>query len=279
MSESDSTGRLAGKVALVTGAGARTDDPGWRIGAATAVALAREGASVACLDRDAVAAEVTAGLVRDTQRDTGAVAMPVVADLADGEAVAHAVKEVQGALRRVDVLVNSAGIIAVGGPMELDEAEWSRVLDVNLTGMFRTCKHVLPLMLARGGGAIVNISSIGGVRWTGIDYPAYASSKAGVLQFTRSIALKHARDGIRANSVLPGMMDTPMVREGLRSAYGDMEAAEMMGRRDVQCPTGKMGTAWDVAHACAFLASPEARYITGTELVVDGGLSASIPGA
>lgn len=271
----EDSGRLAGKVALVTGAGAKGDDPGWRIGAATAVALAREGASVACLDRDAVAAEVTAGLVRDT----GAVAMPVVADVGDADAVKQAVREVQGALRRIDVLVNGVGIIAVGGPIDLDEADWNHVLNVNLTGMFRTCKHVLPLMLARGGGAIVNISSIGGTRWTGIPYPAYASSKAGVVQFTRSVALQHARDGIRANAVLPGLMDTPMVRESLRDAYGDVEAAEMMGRRDVQCPTGKMGTAWDVANAVTFLASPEARYVTGTELVVDGGLSASIPGA
>jgi NAD(P)-dependent dehydrogenase (short-subunit alcohol dehydrogenase family) len=271
--DSARAGRLAGKVALVTGAG--TQGEGWSIGAATAVRCAREGARVACLDRDADAAAATTAHIEAA----GGTALAVPADVTDATAVADAVARVVAAWERLDVLVNNVGILSLGGPVEASEADWDRVMDVNLKSMFLTCKHAVPVMRRLGAGAIVNVASIGGIRWTGIPYAAYATSKAGVLQFTRSVALQHAREGIRANSVLPGLMDTPMVRAPLRDHYGEGGVETMIARRNAQCPTGRMGDAWDVAHACVFLASDEAKYITATELVVDGGISAAIPGS
>jgi len=143
---------------------------------------------------------------------------------------------------------------------------------VNLKSMFLTCKHSLPHMERQGKGAIVNIASISGIRWTGVPYVSYSATKAAVIHFTRVVALQYARAGIRANSILPGLMNTPMVHASLVGAYG-ANAEEMVRKRDAQCPMGRMGDAWDVAYAALFLASDEAKYITGTELIVDGGLT------
>jgi NAD(P)-dependent dehydrogenase (short-subunit alcohol dehydrogenase family) len=140
--------------------------------------------------------------------------------------------------------------------------------------MFLTCKHVLPVMERQGGGAIVNISSIAGIRCTGVSYISYNASKAGVIQFTRAVALEYAKKGIRANSILPGLMNTPMIVEPLKGVYAEGDIDKMIEIRDAQCPTGKMGDAWDVAYASLFLASDEARYVTATELIVDGGITA-----
>jgi len=137
---------------------------------------------------------------------------------------------------------------------------------------FLTAKHVLPQMERQGAGAIVNVSSVASIRWTGISYLAYATSKAAVNQLTQAIAIEYAPKGIRCNAVLPGLMDTPMVQSALADAY-TAEAEQIRAARDARCPTGKMGDAWDVAHASLFLASDEARYITGHCLVVDGGLT------
>jgi NAD(P)-dependent dehydrogenase (short-subunit alcohol dehydrogenase family) len=131
-------------------------------------------------------------------------------------------------------------------------------------------------MERQGRGAIVNVSSIGSIRWTGISYLAYATSKAAVNQLTQSVALEYAAKGIRCNAVLPGLMDTPLVQTGLAAAYGgDLEAARIS--RDARSPTGRMGDAWDVAHASLFLASDESSYVNGHLLVVDGGLSCAVP--
>jgi len=158
------------------------------------------------------------------------------------------------------------------GPWETSEESWDRVNDVNLKSMFLTCKQVLPHMERQGNGAIINIASVSGIRWLGVPYISYAATKAAVIQFTRVIALQYARSGIRANTILPGMMNTPMVHAAeVIAAYGG-SAEEMVRRRDAQCPMGRMGDAWDVAYAALFLASDEAKYIT-TELVVDGGLT------
>ena len=148
---------------------------------------------------------------------------------------------------------------------------------VNLKSMFLTCKFALPVMLAGGGGAIVNVASIAGLRWLGVPYIAYASSKGAVISFTRAVALEYAGRGIRANCVVPGLMDTPMVHNSLRHSYGAGGDVEKLSQaRDALCPMGKMGDAWDVAHAALFLLSEEARYITATELLVDGGVTAKI---
>ena len=174
---------------------------------------------------------------------------------------------------RIDILHNNVGIIEVGGPVEISEENWDRLMAVNVKGMFLTCKHALPQMEAQGGGAIVNISSIAGIRYTGYPSVSYNASKGAVIQLTQNIAVQYAAKGIRANCVLPGLMNTPFITQGLQSAYSDEGVEEMIRQRDALCPTGKMGDAWDVAYAALFLASDEAKYINGVNLLVDGGLT------
>ncbi|WP_119167960.1 SDR family NAD(P)-dependent oxidoreductase [Algihabitans albus] len=270
-------GRLQDKVAIVVGAG--SSGPGWGNGKATAALFAREGAKVLCVDRNGAAAEETAGIIAGE----GGKATAFAADATDGAQVRAMVEAARTAAwnaeGRIDVLHNNVGIVEVGGPVEASEESWHRVMDVNLTSMFLTCKHVLPIMEAQfdesgRGGALVNIASIAGTRWTGVPYISYAASKAGVIQFTRAVALQYAAKGIRANSILPGLMNTPMIREPLKEVYAEGNVDKMVELRDAQCPTGKMGDAWDVAYASLFLASDEAKYVTATELVVDGGITA-----
>src|SRR5262249_55147244 len=142
--------------------------------------------------------------------------------------------------------------------------------------MFLTCQAVLPHMERQGRGAIVNISSVSGIRWLGVPYVSYTTSKAAILGFTQSIALEYARKGVRANCILPGLMNTPMIVKPLAGVYAQGDVDQMLATRADQCPTGAMGDAWDVAYAALFLASDEAKYITGAQLVVDGGLSCKV---
>lgn len=262
------TSRLAGKTALVCGAG--SSGPGWGNGKATAVLFAREGAKVFAVDINPRAVEETCELIRNE----GCIGEPYVADASDSSQVALMTEKCIDAFGRIDVLHNNVGIVEVGGAIDATEESWNRVNAVNLKTMFLTCKHVLPHMLQQGGGSIVNISSIAGIRWTGVPYVSYSATKAAVIQFTRSVALEFARKNIRANCVVPGLINTPMIVEPLRHAYGDGDVTKMIEVRDQQCPMGHMGDAWDVAWAALFLASDESKYITGTELVVDGGLTA-----
>jgi NAD(P)-dependent dehydrogenase (short-subunit alcohol dehydrogenase family) len=272
-------GRLQDRVCLVVGAG--SSGPGWGNGKATAVLFGREGAHVFCVDRNPEAAEETAGIVTGE----GGTAAAHAADVTDDAQVQGMVAACLERFGRIDVLHNNVGIVEVGGPVEASLESWNRVMTVNLTTMFLTCKHTLPVMerqfeAAGGeagvsrGGVIVNIASIAGIRWIGIPYSSYSASKAGVIQFTKTVALQYAKKGIRANAILPGLMNTPMIREPLKDAYAAGDFDKMVELRDAQCPTGKMGDAWDVAYAGLFLASDEAKYVTGTELVVDGGITA-----
>lgn len=259
--------RLKGKVALVTGAG--SVGSGWGNGKAAAVLFAREGAKVLAADiNPAAVAETKEIIARE-----GGVCETFSCDVAKGAQVEAMVEACVAAFGRIDVLHNNVGIVEVGGPVETSEASWDRVTEVNLKSMFLTCKYALPHMERARMGAIVNIASIAGIRWTGVPYISYSATKAAVIQLTRVVALQYAGKGIRANSILPGLMNTPMVHASLVGAYG-ADAEEMVRRRDAQCPMGRMGDAWDVAYAALFLASDEARYITGAELVVDGGLTA-----
>jgi NAD(P)-dependent dehydrogenase (short-subunit alcohol dehydrogenase family) len=259
--------RLKNKVALVSGAG--SSGSGWGNGKATAVLFAREGAKV-------LAADINLDAALETKRiivAEGGVCEAVSGDVSRADDVAAMVDNCIAAFGRIDVLHNNVGIVEVGGPVETSEESWDKVNDVNLKSMFLTCKQVLPHMVRQRKGAIVNIASVSGIRWLGVPYISYAATKAAIIQFTRVIALQYARSGIRANSILPGMMNTPMVHAAeVIAAYGG-SAEEMVRRRDEQCPMGRMGDAWDVAYAALFLASDEAKYITGTELVVDGGLT------
>ena len=263
-------GRLHDKVAIVTGAG--SSGPGWGNGKATAVLFAREGARVLAVDLHREALEETRGIIREE----GNVCEPYVADVTDGTRVEDLVRHCVARFGRIDVLHNNVGIVEVGGCVEASEASWDRVMDVNLKSMFLTCKAVLPHMERQGRGVIVNISSVAALRWLGVPYVSYTASKAAILGFTQSIALEYARKGIRANCILPGLMNTPMIVKPLAGIYAQGDVEKMLAARAAQCPTGAMGDAWDVAYAALFLASDEARYITGAQLVVDGGLTCKV---
>jgi NAD(P)-dependent dehydrogenase (short-subunit alcohol dehydrogenase family) len=259
--------RLKDKVAIVTGAG--SVGPGWGNGKATAVLFAREGARVLGVDISLAAVQETKGIIDQEGGDCTVHE----ADVSKSDEVKATVERCIQTYGRIDILHNNVGIIVVGGPVETSEETWDRVHAVNLKSMFLTCKYVLPHMERQGGGVIVNISSIAAIRYTGIPYLTYYTTKAGILQLTQSIALEYAEKNIRANAILPGLMNTPMIVEPLKEAYGGGDVEKMIEIRNNQCPTKKMGDAWDVAYAALFLASDEAKYITGTQLVVDGGIT------
>ena len=261
--------RLKDKTALVVGAG--SIGPGWGNGKATAVTFARQGAQVFCVDRNGEAAEETAAIIASE----GGTALAFTADVSRAADVEAMVGACVRAFGRIDVLDNNVGIAETGGVVEVTEAEWDRVFAINLKSAFLAMKHVVPVMRAQGGGSIINISSIAAIRHIGLSYVSYAASKAAMNAMTRTSAVEFASEHIRVNCILPGLMKTPMVEHsaGLAASYakGDVEA--MWRARDAQVPMGHMGEAWDVANAALFLASDESRYVTGIELVVDGGLT------
>ncbi len=264
------SGRLAGKVAVVVGAG---QTPGDTIGngRATAILFAREGARVVAVDRDGASAEETVALIRGE----GGHAEALEADATNEDDCRRLIDHTAGRHGRIDVLHNNVGIgTGDTGPAHLDEAAWDRILAVNLKSAVLPCKHVLPVMRAQEGGSIVNISSVAAVCSAPI--VAYKTSKAGLNAYTQALAIDNAKYGIRANVIMPGLMNTPMAIEGISRALG-MPKEELIRRRDAQVPLrARMGSAWDVAHAALFLASDEAGFITGVALPVDGGQSARI---
>lgn len=262
------TGRLSGKVALVIGAG--SVGPGWGNGKATAVAYGREGATVVCVDRNAEAAAETAALVRSE----GARSLALSGDACREDDVRRIVAASLEHYGAIDVLHNNVGLALLGGPVDISLEDWGRSLDLNIGYMFLTVRHVLPVMERQGAGVIINVSSIASIRWLGTAYIGYAAAKAAVNQFTQAIALQYAGKGIRANAILPGMMDTPVARVVLRPDAANED--ELMARRHAASPTGAMGTAWDIAWASVYLASDEARYVNGVLLPVDGGMTCKV---
>jgi len=262
--------RLAGKVAAVIGAG---QTPGATIGngRAAAILFAREGARVMLVDRRLDSAQETQRQIESEGGECFSFEADITRE-ADCRALAAACVERFG---RIDLLHNNVGIGGGdAGATQLEEADWDRILTVNLKGPFLTCKHVLPVMRAQGSGSIVNISSIAAVCSVGI--VAYKTSKAGLNAFTHSLALGNARYGIRVNAIMPGLMDTPMAIQGISQARG-VDPEELSRLRDAQVPLGrKMGSAWDVAFAALFPHSDEAKFVTGVILPVDGGQSARI---
>ena len=261
------TRRFDSKIAIVTGAGCV--GAGWGNGRAAAVRLAEEGATVWAVDRDRERLDETIALAGAA----GAAIRPWTCDVTHGDDVAAMVAACIDALGRVDVLVNNVGGSAPGGPVEMSEAVWDAQVDFNLKSVFLTCKHVLPAMLGQAAGAIVNVASTSGMRWTGSAQVAYAATKAGVIQLSRVVAAQHAAQGIRVNTVVPGQLHTPMVESRLagQRVGGDVQA--LLAQRQRRIPLGFMGDGRDTAAAVAFLASDEARFITGTEVVVDGGMT------
>lgn len=260
--------RLKGKTAVVFGAG--SSGQGWGNGKAAAVLYAREGARVVCIDLNEQSAQETADIIAEE----GGEAIAVSADVTKLASIEVAVKTAQEAFGPISVLHNNVGVTHMGGPVELEEARFAQAVDVNLGSVYRTAKAVIPQMLEAGGGAIINISSLAAIRWAGYPYFAYYATKAAVNQATVAIAIQYAAKGIRANCIMPGMVDTPMIYNQISSQYASAE--DMVAARNRALPGGKMGDAWDIAHAALFLASDEAKFINGICLPVDGGQSATM---
>lgn len=261
------SGRLQDRVALITGAG--SVGPGWGNGRAMAVRFAEEGAKIFAVDLKPESLTETVERVKQA----GGIIQTYHCSVTDGAAVAQMVQACLHIFGRIDVLVNNVGGSAAGGPVEMSEEVWDAQVDHNLKSVFLTCKYVLPVMEKQKSGAIVNMASTSGLRFTGAAQVAYAATKAGVIQLGRVVAVQYAAKGIRVNTVVPGQLHTPMVETRLakQRAGGNVEA--LLRQRQARIPLGFMGDGRDTANAALFLASDEARFITGTEIVVDGGMT------
>ncbi|SHI01103.1 SDR family NAD(P)-dependent oxidoreductase [Marivita hallyeonensis] len=264
-------GRLTDKTAFVAGAGSAST--GVSNGMACAVAYGREGARVFAVDRDATALNVTlAALSEDGVTGTGHVA-----DMTDEAQVAAAVEVCVRAYGTIDILHNNIGTATAGGPVEISEDDWDRVMEINLTTAFLACKYALPVMTARKSGVISMISSLAGQVDSGSAYIDYAASKAAMDQLAQAVAIDNAANGVRCNAILPGLIATPfamavpsvVAKTAKDTDFNAPVASDLV-------PMGHLGTPWDVAGAAVFLASDDARFITGTTLRVDGGIGNTI---
>lgn len=236
-------GRLANKVAVVTGAGSL--GPGWGNGRATAVLFAREGAKVLVADRDREAAHETVRLI---EREGGAAAL-CEADVTDGGSVARMIDDCVRTFGKVDILHNNVGGSMPGGPVEMSAETFREQLELNLTSVFLTCKAALPLMEAQGSGAIINVGSVGGMRHLGHNHVGYSAGKAGLVQFTRQIAVQYGPKGVRANTIIPGLIDTPLLEHRVARHKGRADLATLRNEAKTRVPLGRRGDGWDIAYA------------------------------
>lgn len=263
-------GRLEGKTAIVVGGG---QTPGDTIGngRATCLRFAQENAQVIVVDRSLKSAEETAGLIASE----GGLAQAFQLDATDEGGFQGLVEGVLQDHGKIDILHNNVGIgLNDSSVLKVTEEAWDHIFSVNLKSALFSCKAIVPVMRKQGFGAIVNISSVAAIAGTG-SITAYKASKAALNAFTQSLAASNAKYGVRANVIMPGLMNTPMAIEGYVAAGRDRN--ELVKKRDSSVPLGaKMGTAWDVANAALFLASDEAKFITGVNLPVDGGQAARI---
>ena len=266
------TGSLAGRVAIVSGAGCRSEGLG--NGQAIALLFAREAAQLLLVDRDTRALDNTLARLRDE----GLRAESFVADVSNGDDLRQMAQLAETRFGRIDILVNNVGISSRGGLFESDEAEWDRCFSVNVRSVFMAARAVVPIMRRQAYGRIVNVSSIAALRTTLPPPHAYAASKAALGMLTKTLAAEFAADGIRCNSIVPGMIDTPMVRDSLLAAgLDEARVQQYVQARHRLSPTGRQGSAWDIAQAALYLASGAADYVNGHELVVDGGFTNLTP--
>ena len=259
--------RLEGKVAIVTGAGATgTTEDFLGIGQAISILLSRQGAQVLLVDRDESNAEATEAQIRED----GGQATVFVGDVTDGKSCSDMSKAAVEAYGRVDILINNVGISGPGSVTDVDEEFWDTVIDVNLKSVMLTSKFVIPVMIESGGGSIVNLSSIVGLRaGAGRTSHPYAASNGGIIGLSNSMAVHYGRQNVRVNCIAPGHIYSPMVARHT--------SEELLELRRKAGPLGFNGTAWDVAWAALFLASDESRWVSGVTLLVDAGLLAATP--
>ena len=265
---SATTGRLTDEVVVAIGCG--TPDGQTNNGLAAARAFLAEGARVCLVDRLPQALEEARRVLLEEDPQAADRLTEAVADVVDDAQLAAAIDAAAALFGPPTVLHYNVGIVVNCGVEELEVDAFRRALDINLTGAFAAMKHVVPHMRAAGRGSIITVASTGGMRWMGYDYPAYAASKAALIELTNSVGLRYAREGIRANSISPGLIETPLIRTSITGHYGSVE--EMLAARHAASPTGQMGQPEDVGAAAVFLASQESRYINATCVPVDGGL-------
>lgn len=258
---------LTDRVVFVAGGGSA--GPGISIGRAACITYARLGARVCVADRDAGSAEETTALIRAE----GGQALTLVGDVAEPEDVQRLFQQARAHWGPVDVLHHNVGIGKTGGPLDTSAEDFDRIHRVNLRSLLLASQQVLPDMVARRQGSLLAISSVAGLRYVGYPHLAYSVTKAAVGHFMRMLAQEHAVHGIRANTVVPGLIDTPRIAQTVARMFSTDSLDEARAARARQVPLGRMGSPWEVAHACAFLASDAAAYVTGAELVVDGGLT------
>jgi len=262
---------LRDRVCLVIGGGSIA--PGWGIGKAIAAAYAREGGLVAVADVNFESAAETAELIEVS----GGHAKPFEVDVTQDDSILSMMESVRKEFGVIDVLHNNVGLAKSGDPALTSAADWRRIQDANVTSLHITAQAVLPGMKKRRRGVILTTSSIAAQRHLGYPSLVYATTKAAALHFTRTLAIEVASFGIRANTIVAGLIDTPRITVYLKNAYSGCSVDEMRAKRNRVVPLGRMGVSWDVAEAAVFLASDRASYITGTEIVVDGGLSMTVP--
>lgn len=277
---------LSNKVVLITGIGCVGE--GWGNGTTIATLFARQGAILYGCDINLQAANRAAKQISEDRevidhpsRKQGASIVDVIQtpiDVTKKDQCQKLVEECMSKHGRIDVLVNNVGKSEPGGPAEMTEEVWDAQTDVNLKSVYLMCHFVLPIMEKQStGGAVLNVASVAGLRYIGKPQVAYAATKAAIIQFTKVTAVIYAqRTGgkVRLNTVIPGLIDTPLVAV-LAKKYAGADPEEYRRMRDAQVPMGRMGTAWDVAHAALYLCSDEANYVTGTEICVDGAITAS----
>jgi len=259
--------RLEGKTAIIIGAG-QSPGEGVGNGRATCLRFAQEGARILAVDRDLAAAEATATLVRKE----GPECIAFEADVTQEATLKAAIDAAHQRWGRIDILHYNVGVSIAGGdagPLDITEEAFDRISAINIRGAIMAAKHVLPIMRQQRSGVIINISSV--AAWEDYPYVAYKATKAALVAFTKQVAIRNAEFGVRANVILPGLMDTPMAVDTRARAHGKTRAQVEAERNAKVALRGKMGTAWDVANAALFLASDEANFITGVELPVDGG--------
>ncbi|KAH7372085.1 putative short-chain dehydrogenases/reductase [Cadophora sp. MPI-SDFR-AT-0126] len=258
------------KVVLLTGLGQSGNQQMWGNGAATARVLCQNGAKIFGCDLRLPAAQHT----QQRLQAEGGIVEVVAADVTKEEDVKAMVDACIAKFGRVDILVNNVGMSEPGGPVEMDPSTWQKQTDVNLKSVYLCCHYVLPLMEQQGSGVVINVSSIAGMRYIGKPQVAYSATKAAVVQFTKVTAVLYAAKGIRMNVVVPGLMHTPLIGM-LADKYNGGDLEGLIAKRNKAVPMKRMGDSFDVANAAVLLASDRAKYITGSELVVDGGITCS----